>query len=299
MPAGISPNLWAILQCAMALDVDDRYPTMAQLIADLRKERLALEALTRPERRPTPPAGFPPVAQLTLMPLTPIRSSAGELAPAGTFRYSSGDRPRPVAVPVRRPVAAAFYQKPRGMGLGGMIALAGATVLVAAVALFVLMRQPQSVSNTSLPPMASAVYDDTLEPGWDNASWGSRVNLFCTSTVHGGRFAIATTITAPFGALQLQNHNLNPAGYQSLSFWISGGPRGCQDLLVGAAARGSTATGTYGVAAIPPRTWVHEDVPLSALKMQTTPNCTSIWIQDQSHTAGQTFYVDDIAFKPT
>jgi hypothetical protein len=145
--------------------------------------------------------------------------------------------------------------------------------------------------------MASGgVYGDYLENGWENYSW-TNVNMLCKSPVHGGQYSISSTVGKTYSALFFHNHNYSPTGYKALSFWISGGPKGCYNLTVEGVIAASTPIGDrFPIDALPPNKWLHEEIPLTTLKMDDTPGCTGFWIQDQTGKTGQTFYVDDVKF---
>lgn len=146
-----------------------------------------------------------------------------------------------------------------------------------------------------LPILAQAdqsIYSDELDSGWANWSWAS-VAFDNTAYHHGGAKSIAVT-AGPYQAIFLHHDPINAANFDSISFWVNGGPVGGQSLLL-QATLSSTAQPGYFLPAIPANTWTHFTVPLSALHVAGQPNFDGFWLQDTTGLTSPTYYLDDLS----
>lgn len=138
-----------------------------------------------------------------------------------------------------------------------------------------------------------SIYSDQLNNGWQNWSWAS-VNFSSTTLVHSGKNSIAVTGTGGYQALYLECPDQSTQAYQAISFWINGGPKGGQQLLVK-----STLSNISGIAYnLPPlkaNTWQQVVVPMYGVGAGSVNNFDGIWIEDRSGNAQPTYYVDDVS----
>lgn len=149
------------------------------------------------------------------------------------------------------------------------------------------------IAAVTLAQADQSVYSDQLNNSWQNWSWAS-VNFSNTSTVHSGARSVSVTPTGGGQAIYLHHDAQSVAGYQSLTFWIHGGPSGGQQLQV----QGTINTGAiapYQLPTLPANTWVKVVVPLRGIGVRGANNFDGFWIQDRSNTTHPTYYVDDVS----
>ncbi|MGC1377907.1 MAG: glycoside hydrolase family 44 protein [Anaerolineales bacterium] len=150
----------------------------------------------------------------------------------------------------------------------------------------------ESVNVTYTTPLvSSSVYGDALVNGWGDWSWGDAAhNLAITSPVHGGAKAISVTYgPAGWSGLQFGRSDAFSLGiYDTLRFWVHGGVKGGQVVVVQVGDGTTTLT-----KAITPKagTWTQVDMSLAGLSQVTL----LAWF---NNTAGAqpVFYLDDVAF---
>jgi fibronectin type 3 domain-containing protein len=135
------------------------------------------------------------------------------------------------------------------------------------------------------------IYDDALENGGANWSWAA-TNLANTSPVHSGNDSISVN-AAGYQALYIHENPFNTTPYSSLNFYINGGAKGGQRLLVQATVSGQAKT-PVAITTLVANTWTAVSIPLSSLGVAGTANVDGFWIQDTTGTTQPTFYVDDI-----
>ncbi len=148
----------------------------------------------------------------------------------------------------------------------------------------------QAVAATELP-----IYADSLSPGWSNWSWSTTTDLASPNPVHSGRFATAVTISGAWAALYVHSDaNISSASYNTLRFWIHGGPAPSGQVLQvkladanGNFSAGATVTATPGA-------WSQVSLPLATLGH--VRQISGIAWQDGTGGAQPTFYLDDISF---
>jgi hypothetical protein len=152
----------------------------------------------------------------------------------------------------------------------------------------------QSSANFTVP-VATAnlpIYGDSLLNGFLDYSWAMSDNVANTSPVYSGTDSISVTAAA-YTALSLFHPDFSTAPYASLSFWICSGPGGAPGLQV-LGVTNDTDQGYAAIYDLPTLTtnWVQFNLPLSALGVADTTNCSGFWIWPTSGT--ETFYVDSI-----
>jgi hypothetical protein len=138
------------------------------------------------------------------------------------------------------------------------------------------------------------IYDDSLENGWQNWSWGPPPNLANTSPVHSGNYSISVT-TSNYSALYLDVSPTSTSQITNLTFWINGGVGG-QSVKV-QAILGSSAQPATNLPPLPASSWTQINLSMTALGVANAPNFTGFWIQSTIAGAAPTFYVDDISLQ--
>ena len=112
-----------------------------------------------------------------------------------------------------------------------------------------------------------AIYDDTLENGWQNWSWDTGTNFTATSYIHTGSYSVQVSYTAAWGGFYLGQTAFCTSPYASLNFWVNGGTQAGRSISVSASnasgsapvsiplnnyiAGGSIAAGAWRQATIP------------------------------------------------
>ncbi|BCM89737.1 endoglucanase D [Abditibacteriota bacterium] len=143
------------------------------------------------------------------------------------------------------------------------------------------------------------LYDDALQNNWENWSWAA-TNFGDTAKIHSGSKAIRVD-AGPYQALYLHHSALSGAEFQSLRFWINGGPgasAGGQKLQVQATLDGA-AQKAVTLPALAADTWQQITIPLSDLGVANATNFDGFWIQDQTGTTQPSFWVDDVTLVTT
>ena len=137
------------------------------------------------------------------------------------------------------------------------------------------------------------IYDDALENGWADWSWGTR-NLANTAPVHSGSYSISASEVA-WQAVSFYHADFDTTPYTNLVFWVNGGPQGGQVLQVQAQLGQVNTAYTYPISALPSgSTWQQISIPLSALGIANAPNFDRFWIQMTASGTTNTYYVDDV-----
>lgn len=137
--------------------------------------------------------------------------------------------------------------------------------------------------------LASVVFDDALQNGFQNWSWGTTVDLENTSHVHSGTDSIAATFDEAWSGLYLGNGNgISFENTEEVKFWIRGG-NSDQQLRVSYADSNFDFVVLADVIAVAGQ-WSEFVIDVEAA---TAPNQIHglIW-QEFSGTAGNTFYLD-------
>jgi len=139
------------------------------------------------------------------------------------------------------------------------------------------------------------IYDDSLESGWQNNGWAT-INYANTSPVYSGSASISVIDPGTsYEALYLGHASMNPAPYQSLSFWIYPTVSGSNELGVQATLNGTAqAAVPLSFTAAQVNHWQQITIPLASLGVAGNPGFNGFWIQNI--TGGPlTFYVDAIS----
>lgn len=137
------------------------------------------------------------------------------------------------------------------------------------------------------------VYVDALAAAWEDWSWAATVNLANPSPVHGGSASLAATITGAWGGAYVHTDVPLPAAdYDSVTFWIHGGPSGGQDIAF-KVIDGANGNWDNLVSVSPPAGgWTEVTVALADVGSPATIGGL-VW-QDNSGGAQPTFYLDDV-----
>ena len=122
---------------------------------------------------------------------------------------------------------------------------------------------PTTPELRAAPEPASAakpIFEEQLDNGWSNWSWGSTIDV-AAKTAHAGSAAIGVTYTDGWSGLYLHaNQPLDSSGYDTLRFWANGGSAGGQQIRVCFVSSCDQASATYTLEA---NTWKSYDIPLS------------------------------------
>jgi len=150
------------------------------------------------------------------------------------------------------------------------------------------------ISLTAKPKTVTdqAMYSDSLQNAWANWSWAT-TNLANTKPVHSGADSVLVTPKAANDAFYLSHAQQDASLYQTISFWINGGPTGGQLLQVNGTSSGTAQT-AYNLPPLIKNTWQLVTVPLLSLGVGKRGDFDGFWIQDRSGTVQAPFYVDDI-----
>ena len=149
------------------------------------------------------------------------------------------------------------------------------------------------VVTSGLAQTDQQIYTDSLQNNWQDWSWDCADDLNNKSVVHSGANAISVTLTAAWGAFSLEHAAMDTSPYTNLSFWISGGPTGGQQLQL-AALLGGTVAGTTNLGALTSNSWQQVTVSLAALGVGNQPNFARFGLQDRTGGPQAVFYLDDI-----
>ena len=126
-----------------------------------------------------------------------------------------------------------------------------ASLLAAAAA---PLTRAQSVPNPFV------IYDDELKNGWQNWSWGVKLDL---SYPTGGAKPMKVQ-GEPWSAVQLHHEPFSTVGFSKLTFYINGGPEGGQTLMVKASVDKKPGDSSY-VIQPKAKTWAIVDIPLKEI----------------------------------
>jgi hypothetical protein len=145
------------------------------------------------------------------------------------------------------------------------------------------------------------VYDDQLENGFANWSWGT-VDFAETAYVHSGAYGISF-VPANWDGLYFElNTGIDTVSYSALDFWINGGSAGGQNLSV-ALVSGGTAIGSAPLdsfvpgGTIPANSWVEVNIPFASLGV-TSGIFDGFWFQENLGVSQPAVYFDDVILDP-
>jgi len=140
------------------------------------------------------------------------------------------------------------------------------------------------------------VYNDALNSGWANWSWGAAANFAAASPVHSGKYSIAVTITSAWGGLYLAaSPAISSSPYDTLQFWVNGGVAGGRKVQV-MLADGSYNLLTNNAVKVPITAGAWTQVKVKLSDLGGPGQIGGIVWQDTSGGAQPTFYLDDISF---
>ncbi len=148
-------------------------------------------------------------------------------------------------------------------------------------------------ASTSTPDLI--VWENVLNSGWVNWSWGATVATVA-SPVRSGTNSLAVTYTSAWGGLYLAaNQAFAPAPYDTLQFWVHGGARGAQKVRVVLADASYNLLSNYAVAiTVTAGVWTQVKILLSDLGDPGQIGGV-VW-QDAGGGAQPTYYLDAICF---
>jgi hypothetical protein len=184
---------------------------------------------------------------------------------------------------------------PRARG-GSVIArllrsrLIGAFVLLAAAA-----AQAQDVT----------VYDDALQNGFQDWSYGGGTSFTSTGAVHTGSYSISFDQSSYSSAISFAHSGgtYTVAQYPTLHFWVHGGATGNQKLQVvlqlGGAIQASAALDTYITGgAIAAGAWREVTVGFASAPLSYSGSFDRIDLEGNVPSPQQILYVDDVSLVP-
>lgn len=158
--------------------------------------------------------------------------------------------------------------------------------------------------TTAMPALAQlVVYDDQLQNGFQNWSWGGGSNFAQTTIRHSGTAAIAFTGSNYNGiSFVRQGQPLDTGQYGVLRLWVHGGSGGGQPLLLmiqsaDALVASAPLAGYVDGGAIVAATWKAVTVPLTTPPLSLDGAFDRIDIQSDAAAAQPTVYIDDIVLE--
>jgi lysophospholipase L1-like esterase len=143
-----------------------------------------------------------------------------------------------------------------------------------------------------LPSMT--IYQDALASGWYQNGWSSAIGVANTACVRSGR-SFAATITAARGAAGVvaRSGAFDTRPYESVSFWIHGGPQGGQELALRVQRPGGITAGkTLG--RLPAGAWQRFTIPLSELGAAGITDLQALRFHLVGAAPAAQFFVDDL-----
>jgi hypothetical protein len=170
--------------------------------------------------------------------------------------------------------------------LQGIVKLIGMLVVLAA-----------AISPCAASTAASdlIVYEDALNAGWANWSWGATIGT-ASSPVHSGSNSLAVTYTSAWAGLYLAaNQGFAGSSYDTLQFRVHGGSLGGQKVRV-VLADGSYTLLTNNAVEIPVTAGLWTQVKILLTDLGNPGQIGGIVWQDTSGGAQPTFYLDSISF---
>src|SRR5258708_1549646 len=145
------------------------------------------------------------------------------------------------------------------------------------------------------PAAASlAIYTDALGSGWNDWSWDPITRNLANASPHHGSSgtSIAVTYTRGWSGLKLASPTgLEPAPYDTLSFWVNGGSSRGQHITVQLEGSGDSGDGLVITSAA--NTWTLVQLPLAQIGGPTSLVAVD-WF-NSTPGAQPTYYLDDIS----
>lgn len=136
-----------------------------------------------------------------------------------------------------------------------------------------------------------AIYDDSLQNGWENWSWAT-VNVASATAVRSGTYSVSV-VAGGWQALYLHKSGIDSSSYTGLSFWVSGGASGGQQVRVRATIGGSETTGVV-LSPLPTNAWRFVSLTLASLGVANEPNFDGLQLQSDVSGWQPMFHVDDM-----
>jgi aryl-phospho-beta-D-glucosidase BglC (GH1 family) len=162
----------------------------------------------------------------------------------------------------------------------------------------IITYQLAVVERSSAPGTELNIYGDSLAAGWNDwGGWSANQNLADAAVVNTGATAISLA-PGGYGALGLVNGGpaTDTSIYNTLVFWIHGGPVGGQNVGVGIVPGGSDWGKTWISVRPVANTWQKVEIPLNSFGVAGLSNLTHVYFQNWSSSTAPTFYLDDIMF---
>lgn len=139
---------------------------------------------------------------------------------------------------------------------------------------------------------AGAIYNGSLQNGWQSWPWAKVVKLDNKTPVHSGGSSILV-MGGGWQALSLNRTKTSSAGFKTLSFWVyTPGPTTQPLKVVG--LTNNKAQKTVVLTPIAPGKWSHISIALKDLGVANKPDLTGFWLQDASG-KGITIVLDSIS----
>jgi hypothetical protein len=120
-----------------------------------------------------------------------------------------------------------------------------------------LLAAATPLSRAQTVPNPFVIYDDELKNGWQNWSWGVKLDM----SLPAGSSKAMRVQGEPWSALQLHHDPFSTAGFSKLVFYINGGGEGGQTLTIKAGANNKHFEPVY-VIQPKAKTWAVVEVPL-------------------------------------
>jgi len=151
---------------------------------------------------------------------------------------------------------------------------------------------------TSSAGTSYIVYDDSLNAGWANWSWGSTIDFSHSSTTFEGTDSLQAVFTQAWGGIDLHaNGGFDASQYDTLEFEIKGGGSGGQNILlyytdVNNDTHDYVEISDYLTGGISTSTWKHVSIPVADFEADLELLDQLIF---ESETA-TTIYIDNLKF---
>jgi hypothetical protein len=160
-----------------------------------------------------------------------------------------------------------------------------------------------SVSDNSSTTTPLVLYDNKLENGYTNSSWGGTYNFSNTSPVYSGADSISATYSSAYGGLYMISGDKSLAGLDTLHFFINGGTKTGQNVVAqlttaspGGAGPAIQIMKFCAAGVIPANAWTECKVPLSLLQLPTTYNTMfALTLQDMDGLTWPAMYFDQVS----
>lgn len=140
-----------------------------------------------------------------------------------------------------------------------------------------------------------SIYGDALAPGWENWSWNTTTDFGNIQPIRSGAQSLSAIYISAWAGLYLAtNSSIDSGGYDTLVFWIYGGPPGGQRLRVMLADGGDNLIEPGVNVSVAGGVWTKVAVTLNDLG--NPAQIAGIVWQDITGGSQPIFYLDDIVF---